>query len=87
VIVSLYDKTLPATAHFAEGIHLDAGKIVSIPINDMRKLSRHENHCGRRGIGPFSEMEYSRAACKWVKSYEAIEESCGCVPILSPRNR
>uniref|UniRef100_A0A7E4VU83 Amiloride-sensitive sodium channel n=1 Tax=Panagrellus redivivus TaxID=6233 RepID=A0A7E4VU83_PANRE len=88
VILSMFDSTVPATAHFTEGMHLESGKVVTIPINDIRRLRRHSSGCGTSNCGGvFDESEYARAACQWVVKFEDIEKKCGCRPINSPLNR
>ncbi|CAI4223237.1 unnamed protein product [Auanema sp. JU1783] len=86
VTLSIYEEGQRIT-DYAQGIHLEAGKIVTIPINEVRKLSRYEQHCGKRDIGPFDLHEYSLAACKWANTVERIEGECGCSPVLSPYHR
>ncbi|CAJ0577010.1 unnamed protein product, partial [Mesorhabditis spiculigera] len=72
---------------YSEGIHLEAGKVVTIPVNDVRKLFRYESECGRRGVGPFNRTQYSRGACQWARQAEAVEKLCGCRPAISPHHR
>ena len=38
IVISMYDRDVPPTAYSGEGIHIGAGKIVTIPINDIRKV-------------------------------------------------
>lgn len=46
IVLSMFDSSVSSTAHFAEGIHLEPGKMVTIPINDIRRLQRHPSQCG-----------------------------------------
>ncbi|VDO84518.1 unnamed protein product [Haemonchus placei] len=50
-------------------------------------LSRYHQYCGRRDVGPFSSMQYSRAACQWVAATQEVEKVCGCRPVHSPYNQ
>uniref|UniRef100_A0AC34FSV9 Uncharacterized protein n=1 Tax=Panagrolaimus sp. ES5 TaxID=591445 RepID=A0AC34FSV9_9BILA len=84
----MYDSSVPATAHYTEGMHLESGKVVTIPINDIRRLTRHSSGCGRSDCGGvFDEREYSRAACHWTVKSEDTQKRCGCRPVNSPLNR
>lgn len=88
IILSMYDSSVPATAHYTEGMHLESGKVVTIPINDIRRLTRHSSGCGRSDFGGlFDEREYSRAACQWTVKSEDTQKRCGCRPVNSPLNR
>uniref|UniRef100_A0A914X325 Uncharacterized protein n=1 Tax=Plectus sambesii TaxID=2011161 RepID=A0A914X325_9BILA len=89
VIVSIYSHDAPMTVFYGEGTHLSPGKIMTIPVNDIRKLTRHQTACGTMKLHYFPKSEYSRAACYWDVTYAAIEEHCGCTPLRSPalRNR
>ncbi|KAE9550003.1 hypothetical protein FO519_006788 [Halicephalobus sp. NKZ332] len=88
IILSMFDSTVPATAHFTEGMHLESGKVVTIPINDIRRLRRHDTGCGRSDCGGvFEESEYSRAACQWAVKFDDMQKKCGCRPVNSPLNR
>uniref|UniRef100_A0A1I7X852 DNA-directed RNA polymerase n=1 Tax=Heterorhabditis bacteriophora TaxID=37862 RepID=A0A1I7X852_HETBA len=87
VILSIYDKNDALSQQFTEGIHLEAGKVVTIPINEVRKLSRFHHYCGRRIADPFSKDEYSLAACQWANIMDEIEKKCKCRPVNSPHNR
>ncbi|PAV69223.1 hypothetical protein WR25_01563 [Diploscapter pachys] len=87
VILSIYDSEEAMFEQYTEGIHLEAGKVVTIPINEMRKLTRYENNCGRKSSGPFSSKEYSMAACQWANTMAHIEKKCKCRPIHSPYHR
>lgn len=35
----MFDSTVSETAHFIEGMHLESGKVVTIPINDIRRVA------------------------------------------------
>ena len=84
----MFDSTVPATAHFTEGMHLESGKLVTIPINDIRRLRRHDTGCGTSDCGGvFDESDYSRAACQWTVKFEDMQKKCGCRPVNSPLNR
>uniref|UniRef100_A0A915B5R5 Uncharacterized protein n=3 Tax=Parascaris univalens TaxID=6257 RepID=A0A915B5R5_PARUN len=72
---------------FGEGMHLEPGKVVTIPVNDIRKLSRHSSECGRLRIGSFNRSEYSHVGCQWDAAYSNIEQICECVSVRSPRQR
>uniref|UniRef100_A0A914Z4T4 Uncharacterized protein n=1 Tax=Panagrolaimus superbus TaxID=310955 RepID=A0A914Z4T4_9BILA len=88
IILSMYDSSVPATAHYTEGMHLESGKVVTIPINDIRRLTRHSSGCGKSDYGGvFGEREYSRAACQWLVKSEDTQKRCGCRPVNSPLNR
>ncbi|EYC21577.1 hypothetical protein Y032_0019g3907 [Ancylostoma ceylanicum] len=87
VILSIHDPNDSSSQHHTDGIHLEAGKLVTIPINEVRKLSRYSEYCGRRAIGPFSRRQYSRESCEWVSATQAVEKACKCRPVNSPYNR
>lgn len=63
---------------------MEAGKVVTIPVNEVRKLRLHESSCGSTKMESFSEKEYSKAACEWSVSVKQIEKECGCIPIRNP---
>ncbi|VDO83155.1 unnamed protein product [Heligmosomoides polygyrus] len=86
VILSIHDSSETLSEQFTSGIHLEAGKVVTIPINEVRKLSRYQQYCGRRAVGPFSPKQYSRAACHWVATMQEVEKACRCRPVHSPFN-
>uniref|UniRef100_A0A1I7U735 DHC_N1 domain-containing protein n=1 Tax=Caenorhabditis tropicalis TaxID=1561998 RepID=A0A1I7U735_9PELO len=83
VVLSIYDGA-SSLSHYSEGIHLEAGKVVTIPVNEVRKLRLHESSCGSTKMESFSEKEYSKAACEWSVSVKQIEKECGCIPIRNP---
>ncbi|CAD6193897.1 unnamed protein product [Caenorhabditis auriculariae] len=83
VIFSIYDGQ-DSLSHFTEGIHLEAGKVVTIPVNEVRKLQRYEGNCGTSRMDSFSEKEYSKAACEWTRSVRQIEKLCHCRPMINP---
>uniref|UniRef100_A0A8R1HJ28 Uncharacterized protein n=1 Tax=Caenorhabditis japonica TaxID=281687 RepID=A0A8R1HJ28_CAEJA len=83
VILSIYDGA-SSLSHYSEGIHLEAGKVVTIPVNEVRKLRLHESSCGSTKMESFSEKEYSKSACEWSVSVKQIEKECGCIPIRNP---
>uniref|UniRef100_A0A183V3P7 Acid-sensing ion channel 5 n=1 Tax=Toxocara canis TaxID=6265 RepID=A0A183V3P7_TOXCA len=87
VMVSIYDPSVPASAYFGEGMHLEPGKVVTIPINDIRKLQRHSSECGRQRVGNFNSSEYSHVGCQWHAAYNNIEQSCQCISMRSPHHR
>ncbi|KAK6045276.1 hypothetical protein COOONC_17219, partial [Cooperia oncophora] len=99
VILSIHDSSDTLSTESTSGIHLEAGKAVTIPINEVRRvritdshflilqLSRYQEYCGRRAVGPFSAAQYSRAACQWVATMEEIEKACRCRPVTSPFNQ
>ncbi|KAK6755745.1 hypothetical protein RB195_014250 [Necator americanus] len=87
VILSIHDPGDISSQHHTDGIHLEAGKVVTIPINEVRKLTRYNQYCGRRAIGPFSRKQYSRESCEWVSATEMVEGACNCRPVNSPFNR
>jgi hypothetical protein len=39
VVVSMFDSSVPSTVNYAEGMHLEPGKMVTIPINDIRRVA------------------------------------------------
>lgn len=39
VVLSMFDAEVPFVDHFQEGMHLEPGKAVTIPINDLRRVS------------------------------------------------
>ncbi|CAI5453052.1 unnamed protein product [Caenorhabditis angaria] len=83
VILSIYDGA-SSLSHYSEGIHLEAGKIVTIPVNEVRKLQRYETTCGSTKMESFSAQEYSKSACEWSVTVKEIEKACGCIPIRNP---
>ncbi|WKY10875.1 hypothetical protein Q1695_002881 [Nippostrongylus brasiliensis] len=85
VVLSIHDHD-DSLADYTSGIHLEPGKVVTIPINEVRKLTRYHRHCGRRAVGPFNAVQYSRAACEWVAIMEKVEDICQCRPVYSPYN-
>ncbi|RCN32491.1 hypothetical protein ANCCAN_21701 [Ancylostoma caninum] len=87
VILSIHDPNDSSSQHHTDGIHLEAGKLVTIPINEVRKLTRYSQYCGRRAIGPFSRKQYSRESCEWVSATQAVEKACKCRPVNSAYNR
>ncbi|CAD5216509.1 unnamed protein product [Bursaphelenchus okinawaensis] len=38
VVLSMFDSSVPFVNHFQEGMHLEPGKAVTIPINDIRRV-------------------------------------------------
>ncbi|KAK6009490.1 hypothetical protein OSTOST_25574, partial [Ostertagia ostertagi] len=87
VILSIHDSSDTLSIQYSTGIHLEAGKMVTIPINEVRRLSRYKQYCGRRAVGPFSPMQYSRAGCQWVATTLEVEKACRCHPLNSPFNQ
>ncbi|VDM69664.1 unnamed protein product [Strongylus vulgaris] len=87
IILSLHDPSDTSSHHHTVGIHLEAGKVVTIPINEVRKLTRYNQHCGRRTVGPFLRKQYSRESCEWVSVMQDVERACKCRPVNSPYNR
>ncbi|KAI6177631.1 hypothetical protein M3Y97_00928900 [Aphelenchoides bicaudatus] len=89
IVLSMFDSSVPSTVHFAEGMHLEPGKAVTIPINDIRRLQRHESQCGSdpQRQKTFHENEYSRSACQWLAKLEDERQKCDCEPVLSPTHR
>uniref|UniRef100_A0A914CD37 Uncharacterized protein n=2 Tax=Acrobeloides nanus TaxID=290746 RepID=A0A914CD37_9BILA len=88
IVISMFDSTVPETAHFIEGMHLEPGKLVTIPINDIRRLKRHSSGCGRSNCGGmFRPAEYSRAACHWTVKQDDIQKKCHCNALNSPLYR
>ncbi|VDK42049.1 unnamed protein product [Anisakis simplex] len=87
VMVSMYDPSVPPSGYLGEGMHLEPGKVVTIPINDMRKLRRHSSECGRQQVGNFNRSEYSHVGCQWYAANNNIEQACRCVSMRSPRHR
>uniref|UniRef100_A0A0N5AE45 Amiloride-sensitive cation channel 5 n=1 Tax=Syphacia muris TaxID=451379 RepID=A0A0N5AE45_9BILA len=89
VVMSMYDNKVPHTAYSGEGMHLAAGKVVTVPINDIRQLilqlHRHNSKCGRISVGNYAEKDYSRTFCQWYVTYEKIAKHCGCIPNQSPK--
>ncbi|CAB3396865.1 unnamed protein product [Caenorhabditis bovis] len=83
VILSIFDGH-GSLSHYSEGIHLEAGKVVTIPVNEVRKLQRYRSTCGTKTMESFTEKEYSKAACEWTMNIKQIERDCGCVPVQSP---
>ena len=37
----------PATINYAEGVHLEPGKVVTVPINDVRRVSGRAQRASR----------------------------------------
>uniref|UniRef100_A0AC35TXF3 Nicastrin n=1 Tax=Rhabditophanes sp. KR3021 TaxID=114890 RepID=A0AC35TXF3_9BILA len=88
VILSIYDSnyTYP-TRFYDDGVHLEPGKLVTIPINDIRSFERHHTECGVTSSGSFTPKQYSKLACEWVAKTEVIGKECKCSPLNSPDNR
>ncbi|VDK58516.1 unnamed protein product [Cylicostephanus goldi] len=87
IILSLHDAGDDSTPHHSVGVHLEAGKVVTIPINEVRRLTRYSQNCGKRAIGPFSRKLYSKESCQWVSVTQDVEKVCKCRPVHSPHNR
>uniref|UniRef100_A0A0K0EU25 Acid-sensing ion channel 1 n=1 Tax=Strongyloides venezuelensis TaxID=75913 RepID=A0A0K0EU25_STRVS len=85
VILSIYDRNYSNTRLYDDGFHLEGGKLVTIPINDIRKLHRHPTECGKVLLD--IDGEYSKQACQWHKKSQRIEKTCDCVPFISPINK
>ncbi|CEF62740.1 Na+ channel, amiloride-sensitive family-containing protein [Strongyloides ratti] len=85
VILSIYDANYTTTRLYDDGFHLEGGKLVTIPINDIRSLQRHPTECGKSLLD--KDKEYSKQACQWYDKSQIIENTCGCVPSISPRNK
>ncbi|KAI6201683.1 hypothetical protein M3Y96_00868700 [Aphelenchoides besseyi] len=85
IVLSFFDSSVPSTVSLNEGMHLEPGKAVTIPINDIRRLQRHSSECGTDSSG--GQEKYSRNSCQWLTKLEDIRKKCMCEPILSPINK
>uniref|UniRef100_A0A0N4ZR62 Amiloride-sensitive sodium channel subunit alpha n=1 Tax=Parastrongyloides trichosuri TaxID=131310 RepID=A0A0N4ZR62_PARTI len=86
VILSIYDSNYTVKRLYDDGVHLEGGKLVTIPINDIRSLERHPSECSSNDNGNKIE-NYSKQECEWKKRSKNIEKNCNCSNLITPKKR